>query len=139
MTHSSCRPRKAPDTLADISGWGPFLFTHGRLKVVVGHLLFCTHTKKTKQNKKQKIPLWSSVNSLQALQAAQNQGPRSEVFVTCIPVLSALARLQTSAKTIRPGLINGEGEGVKTGALIDFGSIWMKHKLRGCAEHLNQL
>lgn len=88
---------------------------------------------------KQKISLWSAFNSLQSLQVAQNKGLRTEVFMTCIPVLSVLARLQTSAKTIRPSLINGRARVLKTGSLIDFGSIWMKHKLGGCAEHLNQL
>lgn len=88
---------------------------------------------------KQKISLWSAFNSLQSLQVAQNKGLRTEVFMTCIPVLSVLAHLQTSAKTIRPSLINGRVRVLKTGSLIDFGSIWMKHKLGGCAEHLNQL
>lgn len=59
--------------------------------------------------------------------------------MTCIPALSVLARLQTSAKTIRPSLMNGRARVLKTGALIDFGSIWMKPKLGGCAQHLNQL
>lgn len=75
---------------------------------------------------KQRIPLWSAFNSLQSLQAAQNKGPQTEVFMTSIPVLSVLARLQTSAKTIRPNLINGRARVLKTGSLIDFGSIWME-------------
>lgn len=87
---------------------------------------------------KQKISLWSAFNSLQSLQAAQNKRLRTEVFMTCIAVLSVLARLQTSAKTIRPNLINRRARVLKTGSLIDFGSIWMKYKLGGTAEHLNQ-
>lgn len=95
------------------------MITHGRLKVVVG----------TFYSAKQKDLSVSAFNSLQSLQAAQKKGLRTEVFMTCIPVLSVLARLQTSAKTIRPGLITGRARVLKTGSLIDFGSIWMKHKL----------
>lgn len=88
---------------------------------------------------KQKISLWSVFNSLQSLQAARNKGLNAEVFMTCIPVLSMLARLQTSAKMIRANLINEGTRVLKTGSLIDFGSILIKCKLRGSAQHLNQL